>query len=131
MDLFEDYQDTTPVNQQKYQRIVCCLIHLLIARCEIQLAVIMAATHNADPTQGDLVKLIRILAYLKCTPDLDPTIYTTGGAILHAKCDTAFCVHPKTGGSQFFDSFSIGKTSAPFHTITKVQSTKISGPLPR
>jgi hypothetical protein len=94
-------QDTTHVNQQKYQTIVDCLIQLLLVRSEIQLAVIMAATHNADSTQGDLVKLIRILAYLKGTLDLGPTFYTTGVAILHAECDAAFCVHPKTGGSQF------------------------------
>jgi hypothetical protein len=72
------------------------------------------------------VKLIRILAYLKGTLDLGPTFYTTGAAILHAKCDAVFCVHPKTGGSQFSVSFSIGETSAPFHTISQVQSSKIS-----
>ena len=47
-----------------------------MVRCKIQLAVIMTATYNADPTQGDLIKLIRILAYLKGTPDLGPTFYT-------------------------------------------------------
>jgi len=96
--------------------IVGCLIHLLMVRCKIQLAVIMAVTHNADTTQGDLIKLIRILVYLEGTPDLGSTFYTTGGAILHAK----------TGGSQFSVSFSIGETSAPFHTISQVQSMKIS-----
>jgi hypothetical protein len=84
-----------------FQKIVGCLIHLLMVRCKIQLAVIMAATYNSDPTQGDLVKLIRILAYLKGTPDLGPSFYTTDGAIRHAKCDAAL-------------------------TISQVQSTKIS-----
>jgi hypothetical protein len=48
--------------------------------------------------------------YLKGNPDLGSTFYT----ILHAKCDAAFCVHPKTGGSQFSVSFSIGETPTPF-----------------
>ena len=54
----------------------------------------MAATHNAAPNKGDLVKLIRILAYLKSSPDLGPTFITDEGPILYISCDDAFAVHP-------------------------------------
>jgi hypothetical protein len=41
---------------QCYLKLVGMAIWLLKLRFEIQLAVIMACTHNAKPTQGDLVK---------------------------------------------------------------------------
>jgi hypothetical protein len=71
MDFFEDFQDTTPVNQQKYQKIVGCLIHLLMVHSEIQ------------------------LAYLKGTPDLGPTFYTTGGTILYTNVTWPFGTVPR------------------------------------
>jgi hypothetical protein len=59
MDLFDPSIDLTPVDSKSYQSVTGGLIWLLKLRIEIQLAVIMACT------QGDLIKLIQILAYLK------------------------------------------------------------------
>ena len=126
LDLFHPSTDTTPVDPKTYQQIVGMMIYLLKVRSDIHLPVIMAATHNAAPTQGDLTKLIRILAYLKATPDLGPTFHTRGGAILVAHCDAAFAVHTSTGGSHFSISLSIGEDSAPYHVISRAQTTKIS-----
>ena len=126
MDLFDKSTDPTPVDQPSYLRLVGMAIWLLKLRFEIQLAVIMACTHNAEPTQGDLIKAIRLLAYLKGTPDLGPTWFTNEGPILIASCDAAFAVHPLTGGSQLSVSFRIGSDNAPFHVISKIQTTKIS-----
>jgi len=126
MDLFDTSTDLTPVDQPSYLKLVGMAIWLLKLRFEIQLAVIMACSHNAEPTQGDLVKCIRLLAYLKGTPDLGPTWLTKEGPILIASCDAAFAVHPLTGGSQLSVSFRIGTDNAPFHAISKIQTTKIS-----
>jgi hypothetical protein len=126
MDLFDASTDLTPVDQPSYLRLVGMAIWLLKLRFEIQLAVIMACTHNAEPTQGDLVKGIRLLSYLKGTPDLGPTWLTKEGPVLVASCDAAFAVHPLTGGSQLSVSFRIGTDNAPFHVISKIQTTKIS-----
>jgi hypothetical protein len=101
-------------------------IWFLKLRFESQLAVIIACTHNAEPTQGDLIKAIRLLAYLKGTQDLGPTWFTNEGPVLIASCDAAFAVHPLTGGSQLSVSFRIGTDNAPFHVISKIQTTKIS-----
>jgi hypothetical protein len=120
MDLFDKSTDFTPVDQPSYLRLVGMAIWLLKLRFEIQLAVIMACTHNAEPTQGDLIKAIRLLAYL------GPTWFTNEGPVLIASCDAAFAVHPLTGGSQLSVSFRIGTDNAPFHVISKVQTTKIS-----
>jgi hypothetical protein len=122
MDLFDTLTDPTLVDQLSYLRLVGMAIWLL----KIQLAVIMARTHNAEPTQGDLVKGIRLLAYLKGTPDLGPSWLTNEGPVLIASCVATFAVHTLTGGSQLLVSFRIGTDNAPFHVISKIQATKIS-----
>jgi hypothetical protein len=55
------------------------------------------------------MKAIRILAYLKGTPELGPTWFTTDGPKLIASCDAAFAVHSDTGGSKLSVSFRIGQ----------------------
>jgi hypothetical protein len=126
MDLFDHSDDPTPVDLNSYQKLVGQLIWTLIPRFETQLAVIMACSRNAHPTQGDLAKIIRVLAYLKGCPELGPTWFTTKGPVLIASCDAAFAVHPDSGGSQLSISFRIGEDNAPFHVISKIQTTKIS-----
>jgi hypothetical protein len=51
---------------------------------------------------------MQIVEYLASTVDLGPTYYTLGGAILKAKCDTAFAVHPITGQSRTALSLHMG-----------------------
>ena len=126
MDLFDLTDDPTPVDQTDYQKLTGALIWLLKLRFEIQLAVIMACKHNANPTKGDLRKAIRILAYLKGSPELGPTFFTTDGPTLIASCDAAFAVHPHSGGSQLSITFRIGHDNAPFHVISKAERTNIS-----
>ena len=82
--------------------------------------------HGLHPFDFPLIKAIRLLAYLKGTPDLGPTWLTNEGPVLIASCDAAFAVHPLTGGSQLSVSFRIGTDNAPFHVISKIQTTKIS-----
>jgi hypothetical protein len=110
MDIFHPSTDLTSVDSKSYQSVTGGLIWLLKLRIEIQLAVIMACTHNSAPTQGDLIKLIRILAYLKGAADLRPTFYTTDGPVLIASTDVAFAVH----------------TARPMLLISHIQKTKIT-----
>ena len=126
MDLFDPSDDLTPVDEKIYQKLVGMLIWTLKLRFETQLALIMACSHNSNPTQGDQTKVIRLLAYFSGCQDLGPTWFTTEGPILVASCDTAFTVHPTTGGSQLSISFRIGSGNAPFQVISKIQTTKIS-----
>jgi len=126
MDLFELSDDLTPVDPTKYQKLVGGLIWLLKLRFETQLAVIMACSHNSNPTQGDLTKAIRLLAYLKGAPDLGPTWHTTEGPVFIASCDSAFAVHPISGGSQLSISYRIGSDNAPFHVVSQIKASNIS-----
>ena len=120
MDLFDLTDDPTPVDDLTYQQLVGVFIWLLKLRFEIQLAVIMACTHTAALTQGDPTKAIRILAYVKGTPELRPTWFTTDGPKLIASCDAAFAVHSDSGGSRLSVSFRIGQFLAAY----KVQCCK-------
>jgi len=120
MDIFDPSTDLTSVDSKSYQSVTGGLIWLLKLRIEIQHAVIMACTDNSAPTQGDLIKLIRIQAYLKGAADLGPTFYTTDGPVLIASTDAAFAVHPANAGSQLSISFRIGQTNAPFHVISHI-----------
>jgi len=122
MDLF----DLNPVDPTKYQKLVGGLIWLFKLRFEPQLAVIMACSHNSNPTQGDFTKAIRLLAYLKGAPDLGPTWHTTEGPVLIASCDSAFAVHPKSGGSQLSISYRIRFDNAQFHVVSQIQTSNIS-----
>ena len=126
MDFFDPSDDLTPVDEKIYQKLVGMLIWTLKLRFETQLAVIMACSHNSNPTQGDQTKVIRLLVFFSGCQDLGPTWFTTEGPILVASCDAAFAVHPPTGGSQLSISFRIGSDNAPFHVISKIQTTKIS-----
>jgi hypothetical protein len=126
MDLFDPFDDLSPVDEKIYQKLVGMLIWTMKLRIETQLAVIMACFHNSNPTQGDQTKVIRLLAYFSGCQDLGPTWHTTEGPILVASCDAAFAMHLTTGGSQFSISYRIGSDNAPFHVISKIQTTEIS-----
>ena len=54
-------------------------------------------------------------------PDLGPTWHTTQGPVLIASCEATFAIHPASGVSQLY-----GSDNAPFHVISKIQTTKIS-----
>ena len=77
MDFFDPSDDLTPVDEKIYQKLVGMLIWTLKLRFETQLAVIMACSHNSNPTQGDQTKFTRLLAYFSGCQDLGPTWFTT------------------------------------------------------
>ena len=76
MDLFDPFDDLSPVDEKIYQKLVGMLIWTMKLRIETQLAVIMACFHNSNPTQGDQTKVIRLLAYFSGCQDLGPTWHT-------------------------------------------------------
>jgi len=105
MDLFDDSTDKTPVNQKHYMKIVGCLIHLLMVRSEIQLAVIMAATHNSNPTTQAHPHPRPHLPYCRWRHPPRPVRRSLRRS-------------PQDQWESFSVSFSIGQNSSPFHTIS-------------
>ena len=80
----------------------------------------------ANPTAGDLAKCIKVLQYLKATPNLGPRYFTTEGPTLYVYyVDAAYAVHPD-GRSQTGCSFHIGRHSAPFFVKAGKQTECVS-----
>jgi hypothetical protein len=77
------------------------------------------------PTIGDLEKGIKVLQYLKGTPKLGPTYFTTDGPKLYVYVDASYAVH-HDGRSQTGCSFHIGKNSAPFYVKAGKQTECVS-----
>jgi hypothetical protein len=110
-DLFDTPTDPTPVSTNRYQSLTGNLVFLLKTRDDIRKEVQHLATRNKSPTQTDVTKLGRVLAYLNGTRDLtrryysdDPTIYIT--------VDASYGVHAK-GNSHSGYFVSVGRNSAP------------------
>jgi len=77
------------------------------------------------PTEGDMIKGIKVLQYLKGTPSLGPRYYTTEGATLYVYVDASYATH-HDGRSQTGCSFHIGKHSAPFYVKAGKQTECVS-----
>ena len=85
-DLFHAPSDTKLTDKKFYEKILGCLIYLLKARHDIRKEVIFLSRRKSNPTESDLIKAVRVLRYLKGTPNLGPTFYTTEGAVLYGPC---------------------------------------------
>ena len=63
-------------------------------RPDIQVAVAFLCTRVKSPTQEDWHKLLRLMRYLKGTPDRVLTLGIKGAGIMKWYADAAFAVHP-------------------------------------
>ena len=98
-----------PFNVKMYQKGSGKILYPAVQiRSDILLASKNACKYNHNPTIQDAQNLQQVAEYLASTHDLGPTFYTTGGAVLKAKCDTGFAVDPITGQSRTALSLHIG-----------------------
>lgn len=112
-DLFYPATDTTPTPIRPYQRLVGDLTHISRIRYDIVKESRQHSKQSSHPTNGDLLRVIRTLRYLKAFPETPANYYTTDGAIMTASVDTAFANQPD-GTLKTCISLSIGPDSAPF-----------------
>ena len=124
-DLYWPSKDTRPCDPVLYRHITGGLLYMLKARHDIRQEATYLSSKNHNPTYGDLKKCIRVIAYLNTYPSLGPTYYTTEGAVLYGKIDSAFGVH-SDGRSQSALCLSIGEHSAPFLTRAYRQRNCVS-----
>lgn len=127
LDLFHPStgKDAAPCDSVLFGHIIGVLIYILKNRHDIRKETTHLSSKRIKPTVGDLRKALRVIAYLKLTPTLGPTYYTTEGAILHAHIDGSHGVHAD-GRSQGAIVLSIGRTSAPFLTRAYRQTSCVS-----
>jgi hypothetical protein len=124
-DLFGDTSSTPLCKAKTYRQLVGSLIHLLRTRYDIQKEVVHLSSKMTLPTEGDMVKGIKVLQYLKGTPNLGPRYHTAEGAILYVYVDASYASH-HDGRSQTGCSFHIGRFSAPFYVKAGKQTECVS-----
>ena len=124
--LFVNNETSPPVNKKSYQIIIGMLIYALITRFDIKKEVLCMAKRTQCPTEHDLVKVTRIIAYLKGTTGYGPRYFTTGGPILCAYTDASHNAYPDSSRSHSGHALYIGLDSGPVTTHTKIQMDCIS-----
>ena len=127
LDAFRINHNSPPFsNDGIYKTIVGKLIHPTKIRFDIKLSVANVARFTKSPSEHNSKQLMDVLQYLKGTPDLGPTYFTTNGPIYLAECDAAHAVYE--GGEDHFGSrYMVGdRYNAPFDTDSRRQLTCIS-----
>ena len=124
-DLFHESTDKALANKKLYEKLIGSLIYILKSRHDIRKEVVHLSSFRCSPTEGDLAKVIRVLRYLKATPSLGPTFYTTEGPTLYGHVDASYGVHTN-GRSQSGFYISIGQHSAPIYCRSGAQKSCVS-----
>jgi hypothetical protein len=65
-DFFEVPSDSPPVPQAMYRRLIGSMTNLLATKHNIRKEIRFLSTRQVVPTQSDLDKAIRVLAYINC-----------------------------------------------------------------
>jgi hypothetical protein len=113
-------------NPSTYATIVGKLIHPLKLRFDIKLAVSNVARFTKTPTIDNAKQLMDVLQYLKGTPDIGPTFYTTAGPIYIAECDAAHAVYEE-GNDHLGGRHMVGdRNNAPFDVDSCKQRTCVT-----
>jgi hypothetical protein len=109
-----------------YGTVVGKLIYPTKVRPDIKVATTNVSRFTTAPTERNSNQVMEILQYLKGTPDLGCTYFTTGGPIILGGCDSAHAVH-ENGESHFATNFHVGSMdNAPFAFDSKMQKTCIT-----
>ena len=124
-DLFDESTDITPVPIKQYQSVVGLLIYLLPIRHDIRLPVGHLARANLEPTRGDLVKVIRVLRYLKTTAHIGLTLHSTTGFQLSFSADASHACHVN-GRSQHAYGTNCGNNTAPATTYSSMNTACVT-----
>jgi hypothetical protein len=124
-DLFSDTSHMPLCDAKTFRQLIGSLIHLLRTRYDIQKEVVFLSSKMSKPTVGDMSKGLKVLQYLKGTPQLGPRYHTTEGPILYVYVDASYAVH-HDGRSQTGFSFHIGRDSAPFYVKAGKQTECVS-----
>jgi hypothetical protein len=125
-DLFVNDPNSPSVDITFYQTLIGILIYALHTRYDIIKEVLWLAKQTSNPTEHDLIKVTRVFAYLKSSPNYGPTFFTTEGPILYCFVDASFNIHWNTGRSHDGHFTCIGMNSGPCMAKSKQQLECIS-----
>lgn len=127
--LFDVNEKAVPLNEEKSQFFHHNTAKLLFlskrARPDIQTAVAFLTTRVTKPDQNDMVKLARVMKYLRGTPKLSLTLEANDMTVIKWWVDGSYAIHPDmrshTGGTM-----SLGKGSVYSTSIRQKLNTKSS-----
>ena len=71
----KDQPSTPPIESSTYPRLLGQFMYLTNSRPDIMTAVAYASTHSTKPTKHDFQDLIKIVAYLRQTPEIGLILY--------------------------------------------------------
>jgi Reverse transcriptase (RNA-dependent DNA polymerase) len=77
-----------PVDQERYQRLVGCLIYLSHTRSDISFAVSVVSRYMHDPKEGHIYIVYQILRYLKSAPGKELIFWKNGHLNIEGYCDS-------------------------------------------
>jgi hypothetical protein len=123
-------QDDSPdINSTPYLRLLGQLMYLTNSRPDIMTAVSYCATKSSHPTVNDFKKLLKIVAYLRQTPDYGLTLYPRGQSDdnqlnLIAFVDAAFMSHDDTNSHTGY-TISLGSVQPRSYFYSKSVKQKL------
>jgi hypothetical protein len=123
-DFFEVPSDSPPVPQAMYRRLIGSMIYLLATKHNIRKEIQFLSTRQVAPTQSDLDKAIRVLAYINCHRE-ECTRYSGSDHNVYLWVDSAY--DPDGNGhNQAGYYITIGKDSGAVYSYAGIQKDCIA-----
>ena len=86
-DLFGNPTDSTPVSGAKTRKIMGNLTYISPVFPSLKKKFQYLATRQATPTQSDLNKMIKLLAYINCHQDAAQVRFSGSDTLVYVHCD--------------------------------------------
>ena len=113
--------ETSPGISIKFmQTVIGMLVYLVNTRLDLKKDIYCMARRTSCPTEFDMTKVSRIIAYIKGTPGYGPRYFTTEGVHLLAFTDASHNVYPDSR-SHSGHALYIGADSGPVTAYSKIQ----------
>lgn len=101
---------------------IVMLIHFVTkTRPDIRFAISRLTMRTKNPKVDDWLDLVQLAKYLHCTQDM-PLVFQASDMQLHAAADASFAIHDEGRKSHSGGVFWLGKTNAPFFSVSKKQT---------
>ena len=120
-DLFDDPTDTTPVPVSHYRHLIGNLNYIAPVLPKAKKEIQFLSTRQAAPTQSDLTKVIKLLAYIYHHQDEAVIRFSGADHHVHVHADASYAAHPD-GRSHTGYYLSIGKDSGAVRSYSAKQT---------
>jgi len=121
-DLFDEPTDLTPVSVAQTRKIMGNLTYISPVFPRLKKELQYLATRQApNPTQSDLTKMIKLLAYINCHQEEAQVRFSGSDTQVYVHCDASYAAHPD-GRSHTGYYISIGAASGAIRSYSAKQT---------